>query len=124
MKPLIGSVMKIMFGRSSLADPGLADTVATWRERMLANDPRSLIRFGAAIWARDDVSDTLGGLDLPTLVVVGAEDVPLPPAHARRMADAIPGARLAIIARAGHLCTIEQPEAVTEVVAEFLDGLA
>jgi pimeloyl-ACP methyl ester carboxylesterase len=82
-----------------------------------------LIRFGKAIWSRDDVLDRLRELDLPTLVVVGDQDAALAPEISRRLADAIAGARLEIIERAGHLCTVERPERVSEVLAEFLGSV-
>ena len=42
---------------------------------------------------------------IPTLVIVGDEDEVTPPAQARAMADAIPGASLVVIRSAGHLPT-------------------
>jgi pimeloyl-ACP methyl ester carboxylesterase len=123
VKPLIGEAMRAMFAASSFDDPELAGVLDEWRERMLANDPRGLIRFGKAIWSRDDVLDRLRELDLPTLVVVGDQDAALAPEISRRLADAIAGARLEIIERAGHLCTVERPERVSEVLAEFLGSV-
>ncbi|MGH7509046.1 MAG: alpha/beta fold hydrolase [Gemmatimonadales bacterium] len=64
---------------------------------------------------------TLAGL--PTLVVVGGADILTPPDQARAMAEAIPGARLAIIPGAGHLPPVEQPAATTESLLEFLRSL-
>jgi 3-oxoadipate enol-lactonase len=64
---------------------------------------------------------TLAGI--PTLVVVGEADGLTPPAQARAMADSIPGARLAIISGAGHLPPMEQPEATTATLQEFLRSL-
>jgi YbgC/YbaW family acyl-CoA thioester hydrolase len=61
---------------------------------------------------------TLAGI--PTLVLVGAGDILTPPEQARAMVEAIPGARLAIIPGAGHLPPVEQPEATTESLREFL----
>ena len=66
----------------------------------------------AAMRDRPDSTDLLAGLKgLPTLVLVGAEDVLTPPREAEGMAKAIPGAKLAIIPNAGHLAPLEQPEA-------------
>jgi 3-oxoadipate enol-lactonase len=64
---------------------------------------------------------TLAGI--PTLVMVGAADILTPPEQARTMAEAIPGARLAIIPGAGHLPPVEQPAAVTQSLREFLRTL-
>ena len=56
----------------------------------------------------------------PTLVVVGDEDAATPPAAARELVDAIAGARLAVIAGAAHIPTLERPERLTELVSGFL----
>jgi len=45
------------------------------------------------------------------------------PAKAERIAAAIAGAKLARISRAGHIVTVEQPQAVTRAIGGFLDGL-
>ena len=57
------------------------------------------------------------------LVLVGAEDVLTPPAVARAMAHAVPGAMLLEIAGAGHLPTLEQPAVVTAALQRFLDAV-
>jgi pimeloyl-ACP methyl ester carboxylesterase len=64
---------------------------------------------------------TLSGV--PSLIVVGEADTLTPPALARTMADAIPGAGLAIIPGAGHLPPIEQPRATTEALESFLGSV-
>jgi 3-oxoadipate enol-lactonase len=61
-----------------------------------------------------------GKVIVPTLVVVGADDRLTPPAMAKSIADAIPGARLAVIPAAGHLSNIEQPAVFNEIVLRFL----
>ncbi|HSV84473.1 MAG TPA: alpha/beta fold hydrolase [Ramlibacter sp.] len=61
----------------------------------------------------------LGEISAPTLVVAGADDTAVPPAAARAMADAIPGARLFVLPQAAHLGNVEQPVAFTEAVGRF-----
>ena len=65
----------------------------------------------------------LADIAVPTLVVCGDEDSLTPPAVAREMVAAIPGARLALIERAGHLSNIEQPAAFNAALLEFLRSL-
>jgi 3-oxoadipate enol-lactonase len=74
-----------------------------------------------AMKERPDSTPMLATIRVPTLVMVGAEDRPSPPALARAMADAIPGARCAVIPGAGHVAPLEQPLATSRVLAEFLD---
>jgi pimeloyl-ACP methyl ester carboxylesterase len=61
---------------------------------------------------------TLAGL--PTLVIVGEEDTVTPPDGARRMAAAIPGARLVVVPAAAHVPPVEQPAETTTAIREFL----
>jgi 3-oxoadipate enol-lactonase len=60
---------------------------------------------------------------VPTLVISGEADSLIPPEQARAMAQAIPGARFATIADAGHLPSVEQPAATTQILREFLGSL-
>lgn len=66
----------------------------------------------------------LAAIDVPTLVICGARDRVAPPDHARRMAAAIRGARLAIIEGAGHISNIEAPAEFNAALAAFLAELA
>ena len=124
VKPLLGQTMELMFGASSRADPSKSDLLKHWQDRMAANDPSALIRFGRAIFGRASVLKQMSQIQLPTLIIVGAEDKATPPTKARRMAEAIPGAQLEIVPAAGHMTTLEQPEHVNRVLATFLDGLS
>lgn len=118
--PLLGSVMSSMFGRTFLKDPARAEERIHWRQQIGGNDVDMTIRFGKAIFSRDDVTDQLRDVALPTLVVVGEDDRGTPPDMARHLAATIPGARLEVIPRAGHLCTVEEPDAVNRVLLDFL----
>ena len=73
---------------------------------------------------RPDSSPLLSGLvGIPTLVVVGQEDIITPPAISEFMAGAIPEARLVEIPGSGHLPCIEQPVPTTRAVLKFLQSL-
>ena len=119
-----GPATRLMLGRTVLGDPARREVVTRWRRRILANDPRALTRFGRAIFARDDVLDALRSLEVPTQVVVGEADRALPRRAAADLAAAIPGARLSVVPRAGHLCTIDEPEAVSGLLVAFLEEVA
>ncbi|GBD49333.1 alpha/beta hydrolase [Methylopila sp. Yamaguchi] len=73
-----------------------------------------------AILNREDFSSIPPTIRCPTLVLVGDEDTPTPPEHARRMAAAIPGADLVIVPDCGHLSTLERPEAVNAALGRLL----
>ena len=76
-----------------------------------------------AMMARPDSTPLLPTIDVPTLVVVGAEDVLTPEAEARRLHEGIPGSRLEVIAGAGHASSFERPAAFNRLVSEFLASL-
>ncbi|WID99510.1 3-oxoadipate enol-lactonase [Bosea vestrisii] len=67
-----------------------------------------------------DYSAAAAAIDVPTLVVVGDQDGSTPPDLVRGLADAIPGARFAIIAGAGHIPCVEQPAALSALIADFM----
>jgi pimeloyl-ACP methyl ester carboxylesterase len=72
---------------------------------------------------RPDRTPLLPSIDVPALVVVGAEDAITPPAEASAMARAIPGARLAVVPGCGHLTPIEDPAAFAHELAAFWRGV-
>lgn len=65
----------------------------------------------------------LAGLDLPALVVTGEADVSTPPANAKAIAEAIPGATCRIAPDAGHMLPIEQPALLAGWIDDFVSGL-
>ncbi|HSB21100.1 MAG TPA: alpha/beta fold hydrolase [Anaeromyxobacteraceae bacterium] len=115
-------VMPIMFGKSFLADPARAELRAEWRGRFRALR-RSIHRSVTGVIERSGVYQELQGISVPTLVLVGEEDVATPPPRAERIQAAIRGSRLLRIPRAGHSSTIENPEAVNAALDGFLAGL-
>ena len=69
-----------------------------------------------------DYTAGLAKLHIPTLIVQGRQD-PIDPEMAAEVRDAIPGAKLVIVERAGHFSWIENPKAFTAALDEFLKGL-
>ena len=70
-----------------------------------------------------DLAERLGEIEAPTLVVVGAEDVPDIHLIADRLAREIPRARRATIPRAAHVPSLERPAEFDELVLGFLDAV-
>ena len=68
-----------------------------------------------------DFRSALGGIAVPTLVVVGEEDKVTPPANSHELASAVPGAELVTIPGAGHLSNLDQPQAFDAALRPFLD---
>jgi len=94
--------------------------VASLRERILAIPPQAIANALHGLAARADSRETLPTIAVPTLVLVGAEDVLTPPSEAALLAAAIPKARLDVIPAAGHLANLEKPAAVNAALRAFL----
>jgi 3-oxoadipate enol-lactonase len=92
--------------------------------RMMAQTaPEGIIGALEAMIERPDSTETCATIDVPTLIVVGDEDVPTPPREARTLQRAITGSRLEVLRQAGHLSSLERPAAFNTVVSEFLASL-
>jgi pimeloyl-ACP methyl ester carboxylesterase len=100
-----------------------AELIAPVRAMMERTPARAIAGALRGMARRPDRTAELARIAVPTLVLVGAHDVISPPDEARKMAEAIPNARLAIIPDAGHLAPLENPEAADEAILDFLSTL-
>jgi 3-oxoadipate enol-lactonase len=117
LAPLVAGVPERWFTADFILEhPG---TVAEIQAIVGANDPAAHAAACRAVGAVDYTA-RLDALRCPTLVIVGDQDPGTPPAAARRLQQAIPGARLKIIERASHLSNVGQPAAFSAALLEFL----
>jgi 3-oxoadipate enol-lactonase/4-carboxymuconolactone decarboxylase len=116
-------------GMAAIAEPVMArwitpafadsEAAAGLRTMLLRTDPEGYAGAAEAIAAADLTADT-HSLRLPTLVIVGDQDLATAVASAEALAAAIPGARLVVLPDAAHIPTVEHPGAVSEAIAAFL----
>jgi YbgC/YbaW family acyl-CoA thioester hydrolase len=99
------------------------DVVAHVRDMINRTPLPGLVGALRALRDRPDSTSMLGGISVPTLVVAGEDDKIAPADGMRAMAQAIPGAQVAVIPAAGHLAPLEQPLATSRALADFLEGL-
>ncbi|MBS3648323.1 3-oxoadipate enol-lactonase [Pseudaminobacter sp. 19-2017] len=79
---------------------------------------------GTCAAVRDaDYTEAARRITAPALCLVGDQDGSTPPDLVRSLAALIPNSRFEIIAGAGHIPSIEQPAALTELIREFLAGI-
>lgn len=95
---------------------------AAWLRDMIAATPDAGYAACCAVIEHMDLTPALPGITTPTLVIAGAQDPATPPEHAERIAAAVPGARLEVLDPAAHLANVEQPEAVTRLILDHLEG--
>jgi len=102
---------------SVFTNPKAIDAV----ERMIVDTPApAIIATLHALANRNSACETLGSIELPTLIMVGAEDRITPVAAAQQMHDAIPGSKQRVIPHAAHLSNMENPDAFNLALLDFL----
>src|SRR5258708_11291897 len=94
--------------------------VDAWLARLRENNHQGSAHASQGVDERDDITDRLGEIQVPTLVAHGTEDVPIEIERAEEMASLIPGARFARIEGAGHQSNVDHPEEVTALIRDFL----
>lgn len=98
-------------------------TVARFRRRVATTDAAGYAACCAAVAGVDTLA-RLPRIGVPALVIAGERDAGTPPAMSEAIAQALPGARLAVIPDATHLSAIEQPARFNHLVDHFIRGLA
>jgi pimeloyl-ACP methyl ester carboxylesterase len=97
-----------------------ADLIRQVDAFMLPSRPQGIASALQGMADRPDRTPDLARIQVPTLLITGAEDTLIPPSESQRMAAAIPGAQLEIIPHAGHLVAFEQAEAFNERLRAWL----
>ncbi|HEX5616205.1 MAG TPA: alpha/beta fold hydrolase [Acidimicrobiia bacterium] len=88
------------------------------RQMMLECTPATR-RDAPAVLIGLDLVDDLRAVDVPTLVIGGTADILTPPHESRRLAETIPGARLHLVAGAGHMVMLERTAEFHRVLTDF-----
>ena len=70
-----------------------------------------------------NVTAQLSQISAPTLIVCGADDRMTPPKYSELLRDNILNARMEIVANAGHMVMLEQPEMVAGLLADFFNTI-
>ena len=104
-----------------LAQPADAAVRHEVIETMSRIDPAAYLIGAEAVWLADQRARA-GAIAKPTLILVGDQDLVTPPGLSSELVTLIPGARMRVIANAGHLTNLEQPGAFNRAVDEFLSG--
>jgi len=113
-RPGIGTTLaRVSFGREPVASH------VELTRQMFAACSKETVRDAIVPLLGLDLLDELARIDRPTLVIGGKADVLAPPVESRRLAAHIPGARLELVAGAGHHIMLERAERFHELLLEF-----
>lgn len=125
-RKLADTIMRNMFGATFMSDPARTETREFWRQRYVAQLVPKVMPMARAVFGFPaNTPEMLAQIKAPTLLVVG-DNPPagVEPASAnvedREIQQAIPGSRLVIVPGAGHMVLVEEPEAATAVITEFI----
>lgn len=99
------------------------EIIAETREVIGRTAPEAIAAAQRGMAERPDWTPRLGEMNLPTLAIVGDQDVISPPAEMQAITAAMPNARTEVIPGAGHMTTVEQPEAVIAAILRFVKEL-
>jgi pimeloyl-ACP methyl ester carboxylesterase len=125
----VADVLELMAENDPLTSPAHVELMASRPDRKAQSD-RNLRVSSPHLYASmlrsfpvmEERLDRLAELAMPTLVIVGEQDRPFV-GPSKRMAEVIPGARLAVIADAGHSPQLENPVGWWEALGGFLDDI-
>lgn len=99
------------------------EVVAAVREMIVSTSPDSLFQTLIAFTKRFETCGKLPEIKIPTLIIVGKEDIITPPEAAQFMQEQIPGSSLSIIEHAGHLSNLENPDRFNDELKGFLASI-
>jgi 3-oxoadipate enol-lactonase len=93
--------------------------VRAYREMMISAEREGYAGCCEAL-ATWDPGDRLSAIQAPTLVIAGSEDTATPREQGEAVQRRIPGARISVLAGAGHLANVEQPDAFNGLLLDHL----
>jgi pimeloyl-ACP methyl ester carboxylesterase len=108
---------------SAIADsPWHEEIMALIKDMALGLGEGVFLRQSRALQRRPDQQKTMRKVKLPALVLAGRQDPLVPLRRQEFTANLMPYGSFQIIEDAGHMAPLEQPEAVSDAIAAFLNG--
>jgi pimeloyl-ACP methyl ester carboxylesterase len=117
-RAVAGEMLPKLLGETSKRErPELEEAV---RDMIEINGTPGIAGAIEAMMTRPDSTPLLSAIGVPALILVGAEDTLTPPADSESMNRQIGRSQLVILPRAGHLSSLESPDAFSRALASFL----
>jgi pimeloyl-ACP methyl ester carboxylesterase len=116
------SVIAPILRAASFGDAKISRSVVTFSEAMMHDTPiETLVEFLHALEVHDETAGLATLAAVPTLIACGDRDLLTPMEHSQEMADDLPKSELVIVAGAGHLVQLEQPEAIDDALVRLVE---
>ncbi len=109
--------------RGQQAAAALQQSVRRNTPALYASFLRAILEFGRALPEQaglPKVTERLSRIAVPTLLIVGENDILTPLPFSQKIQERIPGAELAVVPNCGHITFIEQPEENARLVVDFI----
>ena len=121
MKPFAEAFLKTTFTAQSLASR--SDSVIVIQNTIESNSPLGICGSLLALASRTDTTASLSKILVPTLILVGDQDVLTPVSASEEMHQRIPGSEMRVIQNAAHLSNLENAKAFNGHMTEFLSKI-
>ncbi|MGI9183696.1 MAG: alpha/beta fold hydrolase [Solirubrobacteraceae bacterium] len=117
--PFSTPLQQAMIRHAAFGPTATAGQVAFFEQMLVGTAPD--VRAAAGVALTDmDLWHAVARLTVPTLVVAGERDRLTPPAHARRIAQALPdSAGLIVLPETGHMSPLERPQEIATALIEL-----
>lgn len=103
---------------------GTPELSAEWMPKWRARRGMDINTPGQALLGRDDISDRIGEISCPVMIVHGTADQAIEPARSQKIADAVSDCRqVLLVDGAAHAPNMSHPDEVNPALQEFLAGL-
>uniref|UniRef100_UPI00374CF5C8 alpha/beta fold hydrolase n=1 Tax=Rhodoferax sp. TaxID=50421 RepID=UPI00374CF5C8 len=96
---------------------------AAWRAKWKKIAPADLLQSFQTLGTRDDISEQIGRIAVPALVIHGDNDRAIELSRAKAMADALPNAQIVVVPGAGHAANLTHAHLVNPTIESFLATL-
>ncbi len=118
--PVVGSVMKIMFGQKFLNDPNRVEEKKYWTQQLKSNNRKGITKAVDGVIYRKGIADELIKITCLTLIMVGDQDVATVPDKARKINSLIANSKLIIFEGGGHTSSVEEPKVYNTEIEKFI----
>jgi 3-oxoadipate enol-lactonase len=115
---IMPGVVPLFFSQAFIQ--GQPQKLEAFKEEFRNIDREGAYRATLATARRRDIGEEIKSIRVPTLIIVGEQDLTEPVSEAETIQRQIAGSRLEKIAGAGHITSLEEPEKVTALIEEFL----
>jgi pimeloyl-ACP methyl ester carboxylesterase len=111
-------VASVVFGETTRRER--PELVESWIEHWMGYSGPSLVAEANCWLVREDLTDRLPEIEVPALILHGAEDVAIPIERAAPMEYQLPDARMLVVQGAGHTVNVEGADEVNDRIRSFL----